>query len=303
MVIVHTYHSNSKNNMRKYIKNSQTFDEYYTDPIIAKECIDIVNKLFPNIQLFIEPAAGNGSFSKQIKNCVAFDIKPKYKDIIELDFLSNCNLSDFDIKLKFNLIEQILCAIGNPPFGRCGSLAVKFFNKSATYCQYIAFILPKSFRKVSIQNRLFRQFHLILDKDIVKNAFIYNNKKHNVPCVFQIWEKRNYERILIELRKTSQLFDFVTNNVINKNNCDIALRRVGGNTGQLFTENINDLKVSSNYFIKLKQISLKEFKLIVNSIDFRNIINNTAGIRSLSKYELISLIESKFYGHTNDCNL
>ena len=41
--------------------------------------------------------------------------------------------------------------IGNPPFGRQSSLAIKFIKKSAEFCDSISFILPKSFKKDSLK--------------------------------------------------------------------------------------------------------------------------------------------------------
>ena len=33
--------------------------------------------------------------------------------------------------------------VGNPPFGKISSIAIKFFNKSAEYADCIAFIIPE----------------------------------------------------------------------------------------------------------------------------------------------------------------
>src|SRR3990172_1757389 len=48
-------------------------------------------------------------------------------------------------------------AIGNPPFGYRGWLALAFLNKSAEFCDYVGFILPMSFQsdgKGSPKNRV-----------------------------------------------------------------------------------------------------------------------------------------------------
>ena len=37
-------------------------------------------------------------------------------------------------------------------------------------------------------------FHLIWERDMDKNSFIVDDIPHDVPCVFQIWEKRNEPR-------------------------------------------------------------------------------------------------------------
>jgi len=56
--------------------------------------------------------------------------------------------------------------IGNPPFGKNSSLVINFFNKSAEFADVITFILPKTFKRVSIQNKLNLNFILIYNEDI-----------------------------------------------------------------------------------------------------------------------------------------
>ena len=63
--------------------------------------------------------------------------------------------------------------VGNPPFGKFSSLVIKFFNHSDEWSDVIAFIISKTFRKISVQNKLNKYFKLVLDKDIP-----------NKPCSF-----------------------------------------------------------------------------------------------------------------------
>ncbi len=96
-------------------------DKYYTPKNLAKHCIEktfeIIGK--ENITEIIEPSAGNGRFSLQIPNCVAYDIEPEHDSIIQQDFLT----------LKIPYKEGRLF-IGNPPYGSRMVLAQKFFKKS-----------------------------------------------------------------------------------------------------------------------------------------------------------------------------
>lgn len=59
-------------------------DKYYTPMEIAHYCIgktfEVVGE--ENISEIIEPSAGNGSFSKQLK-CIAYDIEPEHESIIK----------------------------------------------------------------------------------------------------------------------------------------------------------------------------------------------------------------------------
>ena len=121
-------------------------DKFYTKINISKMCIDEVEKYvkLSNFDLIIEPSAGNGSFYSQIrhKNKIGIDISPELDVLIKKDFL-------LYIPPKKN--NKIL-VIGNPPFGKVSSLAVKFFNHSSIWADTIAFIIPRTFRRISVQN-------------------------------------------------------------------------------------------------------------------------------------------------------
>lgn len=69
------------------------------------------------------------------------------------------------------------------------------FNKAAEFAQTIAFILPKSFRKDSIQNRLSLDFILVKDIEIPNTIFTLPTEQQiEVPCVFQIWQRTDEPR-------------------------------------------------------------------------------------------------------------
>ena len=100
-------------------------------------------------------------------------------------------LFEYDgIKKTFSKIH----IIGNPPFGRQSSLVIKFIKKSITFCDSISFILPKSFKKDSLKKHFPLNFHLINEFDLPKKSFLIDNKEHDVPCVFQIWIKKDIYR-------------------------------------------------------------------------------------------------------------
>ncbi|MBE8181960.1 MAG: hypothetical protein HAW61_00340 [Candidatus Portiera sp.] len=255
-------------------------DEYFTKPSVAEKCVNsLFAKLDPALEsIFIEPSAGNGVFSKIImghdKKIISYDIEPQHKSIIKKDFL-NINFN------KNNIKDAIF--IGNPPFGTCSNLAIKFFNKSSEAASHIGFILPKTFRKHSIQMKINHYFHLIHDEDLPKNSFLVNGVEHDVPTVFQIWEKQKNKREPLRIPN-----DYIT--WTKKSDADFAIRRVGGNAGTIYTDNFLNFSDSSNYFCVEKCGGVIE-KL--KQADFRSIVNNTAGVRSLSKLEILNFLHSQ----------
>jgi hypothetical protein len=265
-----------KNNTT-YIKKSN-LDQFYTSENDAKECYSKILEMYKNrnFDMFFEPSAGTGSF---------FNLFPKYKRFgIDLD--PKCDGVERQNFFEFiPPIEKTIITIGNPPFGKNSSLAVKFFNTAAKFSDVIAFIIPKTFRKTSLKNRLHLNFHLKLDIDLSKYSFVLNGEKYDVPCCFQIWERTANKRRINKINLKNDYFDFV-----KKNDADLAVRRVGGRTGKATKDIVISAEVS-HYFLKLKNnISLDDLVEKINNIDFSKIINSTAGVKSLSKPEFISAI-------------
>lgn len=257
--------------------NRNTIDKYYTKDNIVNLCLNYINdNINFNDDLIIEPSAGNGSFISAIKsltnNYKFYDLEPENDEIIKQDYLL-LNYNDF---IKYDKIH----IIGNPPFGRQSSLAIKFIKKSCEFCDTISFILPKSFKKDSLKKTFPLNFHLIFEIDLPEKAFLVDNIEYNVPCIFQIWEKKLYNRdIIIKLEPINFIF------VQKKENPDISFRRVGVNAG-LIDINIIDKSIQSHYFIKFtNDKSIDDNISLLSKIKFD--FNNTVGPKSISKQELI----------------
>lgn len=253
-----------------------TVDKFYTDEEYANYCIEKIkeNISIDEIDIVIEPSAGNGSFIPAIKtiakNYKFYDIQPENQEIIEKDFLT--------IKpIEFGYNKKHI--IGNPPFGRQSSMAIKFIKKCCEFADSISFILPKSFKKDSMKNKFNINFHLIFEEDVPPEKFVVNGKKYDVPCVFQIWKKSETTRVINKKQNPSG-FKFVK---INESP-DISFRRVGIYAGKIDTD--TDKSEQSHYFIKFTNTNnIIENLDKLKSINFKN--NNTVGPKSISKQELI----------------
>ena len=262
-----------------------TIDKYYTKKIIVELCLNLV-KQYLSIEpddLIIEPSAGNGSFISSIKsltnNYIFYDLEPENIEIIKQNYLT-CETSTFKEFKKIHIK-------GNPPSGRQSSLAIKFIKKSCEFCHSISFILPKSFKKDSLKKIFPLKFHLILEIDLPNKSFLVDGSEYNVESVFQIWEKKDFDRKDIQ-KIEPQNFKFVK----KSDNPDISFRRVGVYAGKIDT-NI-DKNIQSHYFIKFTNN-----KTIPENVNFLKTIlfnhNNTVGPRSISKQELIKEFNAVLY--------
>lgn len=257
----------------KSLGQKDPYDRFYTKEDIALRCIQLIDNI-EKYSTIIEPSAGAGAFSLQLPKNFAFDLLPNHPSIQQLDW--------FDVDLT--VYTHPILVIGNPPFGEYNQLAIKFFNYAASNADTIAFILPKSFRKSSIINRLNNQFWLVKEIELPQNSFLFEGQDYDVNCIFQVWERRLEHRPLQQKKLTSSLFTFTT-----ADKADLSIRRVGANAGKASLR--LDYAAASNYFIKNHtDLSTEEFVNLVNQIDFAT-ANDTVKVKSLSKGDLVEALE------------
>lgn len=259
-------------------------DRFYTKDAIVKKCMDYLKSIVNTTNAhFIEPSAGAGAFLPYLNEGYdAFDILPAADGIKEADWLE-LNKAN----LYKNGVPNIV--IGNPPFGVQNNLAIKFFNEAGG-ADYIAFILPKSFRKPSVQNHLNSYFRLMGEIDIPAESFLLNGKSYGANCTFQVWEKTKMPRAKYKARTTTQYFEFTK----DKEKATCSVRRVGASAGK--ASKSLEFSEQSNYFIINKtQMSDDEFIAFLNTLAHERAAN-AVGPKSLSKSELIEDFEASYTG-------
>ena len=292
--------ASQKQKGRSYLVPKQhSLDQFYTKPSIVEKVLEMID--CSTFDLVVEPSAGAGDFLKRLPQDkrIGIDLEPALSEIRQGDF--------------FDFVPDItsgVLTIGNPPFGKNSSLAVKFFNHAAQFSDCIAFIVPRTFRKPSLINRLNSGFHLVKQEILEVDAFyLPSGESYAVPTVFQVWERKNIERDRIETTIVCQDFDFVSIEVDKKTKkptlghtkaqqqqSDFCVRRVGGYAGKVYTDfkqKKRDWK--SHYYIKQKT---KDVYRIMQSINwnFRESPKyDTAGNPSISKHDLI-----KFYSKAKE---
>lgn len=104
------------------LAGSVALDQYYTDHAVARDCYSSISELYDAASLLlIEPSAGTGSFYRLMApGSLAYDVEPKYPGIETRDFLT----------VEPIVTDQHIACIGNPPFGKNSSMAVRFFTTS-----------------------------------------------------------------------------------------------------------------------------------------------------------------------------
>lgn len=269
-----------------------TLDKFYTKQETAIECVKKLLTVIPYTgkEIFIEPSAGNGAFIKSMHQVcpearvLAYDIEPDHETIHKQDFLTwSC---------PKELQQHTLIIFGNPPFGRQSSLAIQFIRHATTFADTIAFILPKSFKKSSMQRHFPVHYTCVLQYDLPENSFLVNHKEHDVPCVFQIWNKSSQSRSMpnkhipkgyIFLKKENIPYDALA--------LVVAFRRVGVYAGKIYNDNILEKSHQSHYFIQFENQEIKNKCL--EKYDWTQYEHdNTVGPKSLSKQDCICYLNT-----------
>ena len=262
-------------------------DKYFTKPSVVIDCIKKID--LSSYDYILEPSAGCGSFLSRLpkEKSKGIDIQPDIPNVIKLDFYSIGKVIDL-LNLKTEDGKKYL-SIGNPPFGKMSTMAIDFFNGCALFSDTIAFIVPRTFRKTSVINKLDENFHLREEHLLAEDSFLILDpsqeqltRSYDVPCVFQIWDKATEPRKTIETLVKCEEFEFVKNRKL----ANFAVRRVGVKAGN--TYDITDkISSESHYFIKQKENNVRD---TIDAIvwDYNSPKYDVAGNPSISKDELIS---------------
>ena len=264
----------NKKARREVAKN---LDQFYTNPEYARSFLSKIDNLVDrsSFDIQLEPSAGTGSFFDlmETNKRVGLDLDPKSPGILQTDFF------------EWNWPrDKSVITIGNPPFGKNASLAVKFFNHAAKFSDVIAFILPRTFRKASVINRLHKNFHLIYDETVPDNSFLFDGSAYNVWCCAQIWIRKPERRTKIEIKKLSEMNEWFS--IVPAEQADFSIQRVGGGAGTIRTKDFKNYSKLSNYFIKAHDNRVLP---LFQKVDFTQVKFNTAGNPSVSPSELIEL--------------
>ena len=257
-------------------KFRNTKDQYYTKQNVAKDCVEIIKKYIPNYEDYtcIEPSAGSGAFMIHMPDSLGMDIDPKYEKVVKGDYL----------EWRPSVGKPILI-FGNPPFGSQSSIAKAFIKHSCKYAKVIAFILPRSFTKPSMNRAFDSYFHCIYSEELPKDCFEVNGEEYDVPCVFQIWIKKDTQR------ETNQAIKEVGFRYVkNQKDSHISFRRVGGKAGTCYDSKLDGFSVQSHYFLKLDTPYIPSINSIIEKINLHVFPSNTVGPRSLSKTEANTVI-------------
>ena len=258
-------------------------EQYYTPKDLALELSTQLLAVTGIDHSFLEPAGGNGAFIDALsqlgaKSIEAVDLYPKHPGVQEADFL------------KYIPKGENLVTVSNPPFGRNNSLSIPFFNHAAEHSDYIAFLVPRSWRKWSVQNRLDRRFHLVSDQDVAVNyvtdSGVRIGTNNDLRTCFQIWEKR------ADLRPRVRVEDKGLVKKCSPEAADLAIRVFGFGCGKVY----RDFPRAANTTLMFLTVSDARVFEVIEGLDYERFTLNTSYTRALALPELNYLLNEAIFG-------
>jgi len=263
-------------------------EQFYTPPALAVTLAASLLEHVPDLasRTVIEPAGGTGAFIRAVEalgvqDILSFDIEPLAAGVAKADFL------DTDLS---HLSPHSAVTISNPPFGRNNSLSIPFFNHAARASDTIAFIVPRSWRKWSVINRLHPNFHLVSDTDVLVDyvgadgAPLANKLRLNT-C-FQVWQYRATTRAKFEVEDRGVV------QKVTHENADVALTIFGFGCGRVLTE-FERRPNTTRMFLKLGHPLALE---ALQAVDFSRFYRNTAYTEALALPEINFLLNEYIFG-------
>ena len=257
-------------------------EQYYTPDELA---LDLTRTLIETVGVkrkFLEPAGGTGAFITALeqlgaKQIESVDIHPLHPKVEKANFLNYVpSAEDF-------------VTISNPPFGRNNALAIPFFNHAAHYSSHIAFLVPRSWRKWSVINRLDQNFHLLEDLDVQVNYVSASGERFGMRnalrSCFQIWERREASRGLIRVADNALI------QKTSPEDADLAIRVFGYGCGTVY----RDFPRIKNTTLMFLRVLDRQVFDVIEGLDYGRFSKNTAYTQAVALPEINFLLNEAIF--------
>lgn len=260
-------------------------EQFYTPRALARELISLAESVIPDFaeRDFLEPAGGNGSFVdalrlRGIQKIAAVDLYPKHQLVQKQDFLG------------FAPEQTDLVTISNPPFGRNNALAIPFFNHAAAFSEYICFLVPRSWRKWSVENRLDQSFHKLVDEEVFVSYEDENGvpvrQANNLRTCFQVWQRQPVPRKKIVVPDNGLI------RKVSPDQAQLAIRVFGYGCGSVLAK-FEPKKNTTLMFLKAKN---QRVMRLLPELDYQRFSKNTAYTEALAFTEINFLLNEEVFG-------
>ena len=268
-------------------------DCFYTQPAVAATCLSQLIAVMRGDNApvdryhFVDPGAGQGAFYQLLpaKRRTGLDVYPQYPGIIESEYLT----------WSPSGAVQPYAVIGNPPFGYRAWLALAFLNHSATFADYVGFVLPMSFQSDGKGSPKYRVHgaQLVHSEQLPPDAFVdLAGDPVKLNTLWQIW--RRGSNVTRPAQACDQWLDLFTVDTREERRCghkrlteaDWFLQRTFFGAPPTLVRDFADVRYGCGYGIVLKQAEA-ELTAALRQTDWRRYSNLAVhNCRHISMYHI-----------------
>lgn len=294
-------------------KRSEYYYEYerkhgYSPAVVSRKALKREDDMYriPDARLIFDMCDKLKNLSKDVKIYVPLDAHGHFCDYLasmgfkfiytdadyeyfpSKEYLNNPEAINLITRDEYNSMKFDV-AIGNPPYGTGGNLAIKFLNNLADRVKpggIILQVLPRSIRKDSSQNKIRLDLHCVYDEDCDPKDF-----PTGIDAVIQQWEVRNYNREKIQTYREHPDFKFLKYE--DRYDADVFVGEYGdGPSGKVLTSKFTHY-AKGHHFIKASPEIVQ--RLVNLEPEFRKVSMETNGRKHCCKHDLIKTY-IKHYG-------
>jgi hypothetical protein len=175
--------------------------------------------------------------------------------------------------------------IGNPPYGVAANLAIKFVNISAQHTDDIRMVLPASFQRDSVKNRISMNLELVQDIRLPDSTF-----PRSITTVRQRWIRAETPRTPVVMHRDHPDFKFLKYS--QRDEATLFIGGAGaGPSGKVKTEGYDHYKPGHHYIQCDEVVKQRLIDLQPKFIEESRICGCLPG---LSKHAIITIYNNHY---------
>ena len=266
-------------------------DRFFTRPDIARTCYEnllaVIKKDHAHLSAyqFVDPGAGTGAFFDLLPKDrrIGIDIMPTRAEFIEHDYLT------------WEPPTGRYVVVGNPPFGYRAWLALAFVNRSASFADYMGFILPMAFQSDGKGSPKYRVegAELVQSQSLPTNIFTdTNGQAVKINALWQVWKRGVNNRV--PAQTCDDWIDLFTVDMRKERLCgqerlseaDWFLQRTFYSEPPSLVKDFSEVRYVCGYGIVIKKAA-REITHLLNNTNWRIYSNLAAhNCRHISMYHI-----------------
>lgn len=247
-----------------------------TLPDRAAECARLCAALIPGGARFVDVSADGCAFADFLTGSV-----------ISID--AGEGAPDFQDWMPPSDSDPVV-VVGTPAFGADGTAPLAVINHAATFADYVALLLPASFARNALKDRVDPFLELVFEQTFPEQLAIIDGELEPVRVVFQIWKKRSGARLEREDITSHAEFEFAA----DPKDANFLVRGRGPDIGQVVEVSATTITgvTGADFYIRAVGLGVPALRRRFERLDYADIRRKSFGAPWIGQAELVDLYDT-----------